>query len=62
MSSPDWKRVPAKGTNVVAAQTLEELSDVERALSDVTSEVSGLTSAVASSRETGRPRGYVHGQ
>lgn len=60
LSSPDWKRVPAKGTNIVAAQTLQELRDVERALAEVTEEVSGVTSAVASSRETGRPPGYLH--
>jgi hypothetical protein len=48
--------------DVVAAQTVEELRDVERALAHVTNDVSGLVFRVASSRETGRPPGYVHGR
>jgi hypothetical protein len=60
-TSQDWQRVPSKSTDVVSAQTLEELRGVERELAEVTTVVSGLTFRVASSRETGRPPGYVHG-
>lgn len=61
-ASQDWQRVPSKTMDVVAAQTVEELRDVERALAHVTTDVSGLVFRVASSRETGRPPGYVHGR
>jgi hypothetical protein len=61
-ASQNWQRVPSKTMDVVAAQTVEELRDVERALAHVTTEVSGLVFRVASSRETGRPPGYVHGR
>lgn len=60
-ASQDWLRVPSKSTDVVPALSVEELREVERALAEVTTTVSGLTFAVASSRETGRPPGYVHG-
>jgi hypothetical protein len=60
-ASQDWRRVPSKSADVVSAQTLEELRGVERELAEVTTVVSGLTFRVASSRETGRPPGYVHG-
>ncbi len=59
-TSQDWRRVPSKRTDVVSAQTWEELRGVERDLAEVTTVVSGLTFRVASSREAGRPPGYVH--
>jgi hypothetical protein len=58
--SQDWRRVPSKSMDVISAQTVEELRFVERELSEVTTVVCRLTFRVASSRETGRPRGYVH--
>ncbi|WP_270888932.1 hypothetical protein [Pedococcus sp. 5OH_020] len=61
-ASQDWRRVPSDSTNVVEGQTVEELRDVERALAEVTTVVSGPTFAVASSRETGRPPGYIDGR
>lgn len=60
-ASQDWLRVPSKSTDVMAAQSVEELREVERELARVTTIVSGLTFAVASSRETGNPPGYVQG-
>jgi hypothetical protein len=59
-ASQDWRRVPSKGTDVVPAQTVEDLRSVERELAEVTTVVSDLVGAVASSRETGHPPGYVH--
>jgi hypothetical protein len=58
--SEAWLRVPSRGTNVEDAQSLEDLIAVERALSEATDRVTELTYAVASSRETGTPPGYVH--
>jgi hypothetical protein len=60
-TSQDWRRVPSKSIDVVSAHTLEELRSVERELAEVPTMVSSLTFRVASSRETGRPPGYVHG-
>jgi hypothetical protein len=59
-ASQDWRRVPSKSTDVVPAQTVEDLRSVERELAEVTTVVSGLTFDVASSRESGHPPGYVH--
>jgi hypothetical protein len=59
-TSQDWQRVPSRSTDVVPAQTIEELGGLERQLAEVTTVVSGLTFRVASSRETGIPPGYVH--
>lgn len=59
-ASQDWQRVPARTLHVLPAQAVEELRQVERHLAVVTQLVSGLTFRVASSRETGRPPGYVH--
>jgi len=59
-TSQDWQRVPSSSTDVVPAQTIEELAGLERQLAEVTTVVSGLTFRVASSRETGTPPGYVH--
>ena len=59
-ASQDWRRVPSKSTDVISAQTVEELRLIERELAEVTTVVCRLTFRVASSRETGRPRGYVH--
>jgi hypothetical protein len=59
-TSQDWQRVPSRSVDVVPAQTLDELREVERELASVTNLVSALTFRVASSRETGSPPGYIH--
>lgn len=59
-TSQAWQRVPARSVDVVPAQSLDELREVERELAAVTRLVSELTFRVASSRETGSPPGYVH--
>ncbi len=59
-ASQEWQRVPSRSVDVVPAQTLDELRNVERELATATDLVSALTFRVASSRETGRPPGYVH--
>jgi hypothetical protein len=59
-TSQDWQRVPSRNIDVVPAQTLDELRDVERKLAAASQLVSALTFRVASSRETGNPPGYVH--
>jgi hypothetical protein len=56
-ASPNWQRVPSRSLDLLPAQTLEELGDVERELRGVTDEVTALTFLVASSRDTGRPPG-----
>lgn len=58
--SSNWQRVPAREIHVVPAHGLEQLRAVERHLAAVTATVSELVFAVASSRETGKPPGYVH--
>lgn len=58
-ASQDWQRVPSRSVDVVPAQTLDQLREVERELAVVTQRVSALTFRVASSRETGSPPGYV---
>jgi hypothetical protein len=57
--SQEWQRVPFRSVDVVPAQTLDDLRQVERDLSAATDLVSALTFKVASSRETGNPPGYV---
>ncbi len=57
--SPDWLRVPSRSLDLEPAHTLEELRRVERRLTGIAAVVQGLVSVVASSRETGRPAGYV---
>ena len=59
-SSQDWQRVAAHGVDVIPAQTLAELREVERALAAATTQVSALTFRVATSPETGSPPGYEH--
>ena len=61
-SSQDWQRVPSRSVDVVPAQTLDELREVERELASVTNLVSALTFRVASSRETGSPPGYIRAE
>ena len=58
--SPDWRRIPARGTDVEPAPSLDELIAVERALANAADEVQALTFVVASSRDVGTPPGYVH--
>jgi hypothetical protein len=58
-SSQDWQRVPPRSVDLVPAQTLDELREVERELASVTNLVSALTFRVASSRETGSQPGYI---
>lgn len=60
--SANWQRVPARSTDVVPAQTLDELRQIERELAAATDQVEQLVYAVASSRDTGHPAGYVHPQ
>lgn len=59
-TSEDWQRVPSQSVDVIPAQTVDELRQVERGLAAATEGVSALTFRVASSRDTGRPPGYVH--
>lgn len=58
--SLDWRRVPARSTSVLAAQELPALIEIERRIGVVTDRVSDLVYTVASSRESGRPTGYLH--
>ncbi len=58
--SPNWQKVPRDSLAVVPAQTLDELRRIERALAAATDVVNWLTFKVASSRETGKPPGYLH--
>lgn len=58
-ASQDWQQVPSRSVDVVPAQTLDELREVERELAAATQLVSVMTCRVASSRETGSPPGYV---
>lgn len=59
-ASQEWQRVPSQSVDILPAQTLDDLSKVERELTAATDLVSALTFQVASSRETGSPPGYVH--
>ena len=57
--SQGWLRLPSRSLDLVPAQTLDELRDVERQLSAVGARVVELTFEVASARETGCPEGYL---
>jgi hypothetical protein len=59
-ASPEWQRVPSRSVEVVPAQTLDELRQVEPELAAAAELVTQLTFAVASSRETGKPPGHIH--
>jgi len=59
-TSNDWERVPSRSIDVLPGQTMDQLREVERALARVTDRLTSLTFRVASSRESGRPPGYVH--
>lgn len=59
-TSEDWQRVPSRKVDVIPAQTVDDLRAVERALAAATDRVFAVTFRVASSRDTGRPPGYVH--
>ena len=56
-ASPEWQRVPSRSVEVVPAQTLDELRQVEPELVAAAELVTQLTFAAASSRETGKPPG-----
>lgn len=58
-ASEDWLRVPHDSIDVTPAQALEDLRQIERALTAAMNRVEQLTFRVASSRGTGSPRGYV---
>lgn len=60
MDSPSWQRIPARKTDLEPAPSLEELKEIERALGRATDDIDTLTFIVASSRDVGRPPGYVH--
>lgn len=60
VASSGWLRLPARSTDLTTPQQLDELRHVERRLAAVTDVVGGLTFVVASSREVGRPPGFVH--
>jgi hypothetical protein len=57
--SADWQRVPSRSVDVLPAQTLNDLRGVERELAAVTGRVRRLTFRVASSRDSGRPPGFM---
>jgi hypothetical protein len=58
--SAEWQRVPHDSIEVMPAQTLDELREVERALSHATDRVTRLTYSVASAREGGPPGGWLN--
>jgi hypothetical protein len=55
-ASQNWQRVPSRSVDVVPAQNLDDLREVERELAAATDLVSALTFRVASSRETAAAR------
>lgn len=58
--SEDWQQVPRRGIHVEDPPSLAELVAVERLLSAATDRVIDLIFTVASSRETGKPLGYIY--
>lgn len=60
VASSGWLRQPARSTDLTQPQQLEELRRVERRPAAGTQVVEGLIYVVASSREVGKPPGYVH--
>lgn len=58
--SPDWLRVPSRGTNVEPGPSLDELIAGERALVQASDEVEALAYVVASARDTGVPAGWAY--
>jgi hypothetical protein len=57
--SPHWQRVPHDSIEVVPPPSLGELQSIERALAQATNWIQWLTSRVASSRDVGKPEGYI---
>ncbi|MBT0773160.1 hypothetical protein KIH74_29725 [Kineosporia sp. J2-2] len=57
-----WQIADGRSQAIGTAQTLGELTAVEKDLRDATDHITRLTFAVASSRETGSPPGYQHPQ
>ena len=57
--SKDWLRVAHDSIDVAPAPAVEDLRQVERALTAATNLIGQVTFRVASSRGTGSPRGYV---
>ena len=58
--SADWQRVPHDSIEVVPAQTLDELREVERALSHATGRITDLAFSVGSAREGHPPGGWLN--
>lgn len=57
--SPYWQRVPRDSIEVVPPPSVGELQSIERALAEATNWIQWLTYRVASSRDVGRPEGYI---
>jgi hypothetical protein len=57
--SPYWQRLPRNSIDVVSPPSLGELQSIERALAAATDSIEWLTFRVASSRDMGKPEGYV---
>lgn len=57
--SPHWQRVPNDSIEVVSPPSLGDLQSIERALAAATNSIESLTFRVASSRDTGKPEGYI---
>lgn len=57
--SAEWQGVPHDSIEVVGAQTLDELREVERALAHATDLVNQLIFSVASAREGWPPGGWL---
>jgi hypothetical protein len=57
--SDDWLSLPARSTELVPAQTWDDLVEVERELAAVGDAVQNLVFSVASARSSGAPAGWV---
>jgi hypothetical protein len=57
--SPYWQRVPNDSVDVVSPPSLGDLQSIERALAAATNSIQWLTFRVASSRDVGKPEGYI---
>jgi hypothetical protein len=57
--SPYWQRVPHDSIEVVSPPSLRDLQSIERALAAAAKAIQWLTFVVASSRDVGKPEGYI---